>query len=648
MSDVHPLIVGSIMERRVDLDARAVDTTARTIPASLSSETPVRRWFGVETLLHTAEAVNLERAATGLPLLFGHDQTLPIGLIENVRLDGDRLRGTLRFSNNARAAEVFRDVADGFLRSLSIGYSVDRWEQAAGSDDITVTRWTPMEGSIVTVPADPTVGINRSSPLYGDTSMSDPKTPQAEIPAAEKDDQPVDLTAIRAEVAAVERARVAEIDALFSLRSVPQSAEMAALRTRAIADGLDPAEAGRQILNAMAADSKPILDYGTLTDRQTTVQHGEDARDKFARAAEEGMLVRSGMVTDPEARRRAAETGMPGKSLKTLAREWLRIAGHGDDRMTDEQVAIRALALRSPHGQTTSDFTYLLANVANKALMMGFSEAPETWQTWTRRGQLPDFKTADRINMSGFTGLAEVAEDGEISYGKFTDRKETIKLVQYAKKYRISRQLIINDDLGGLSNIPRAMGRAANRKIGDVVYAVLNGVGPTLTQDSIALWDTSTHKNYVAAATAPTVATLTTAMTAMAKQTDPNTGAALNVRARYLVVPVALEATARVLMASADDPAGATIRTPNPYAGRFEVVSDARLDGQTQGTTAWYLFADPNIFDTFEVAFLNGVDTPTLRENAAWDGQGIEYAVGIDFGVAALDFRAVHKYKGTT
>jgi len=548
MNDHPQLTAGARLERRIDLDTRAVDTTARTVPASLSSETPVRRWFGVETLLHTDDAVNLERATTGLPLLFGHDQTLPIGLIENVRLDGNRLRGTLRFSNNARASEVFRDVADGFLKSLSIGYSVDRWEQAAGSDDITVTRWTPLEGSIVTVPADPTVGINRSLP--GDTPMTDTKPTEAAVDPKGSPEPPADLNAIRAETAAAERTRVAEIDKLFALRSVPQSPEMSALRTRAIADGLDPAEAGRQILNTMAANSGPVLDYGTLTDRQTTVQHGEDARDKFTRAAEEGLLVRSGMVTDPEARRRAAETGMPGKSLKTLAREWLRIAGHGDDRMTDEQVAIRALSLRSPHGQTTSDFTYLLANVANKALMTGFAEAPETWQTWTRRGQLPDFKTADRINMSGFTGLAEVAEDGEISYGKFTDRKETIKLVQYAKKYRISRQLIINDDLGGLSSIPRAMGRAANRKIGDVVYAVLNGVGPTLTQDSIALWDTSTHKNYVAAATAPTVATLTTAMVAMAKQTDPNSAATLNVRARYLLTPVALEATARVLMAS--------------------------------------------------------------------------------------------------
>jgi hypothetical protein len=100
-------------------------------------------------------------------------------------------------------------------------------------------------------------------------------------------------------------------------------------------------------------------------------------------------------------------------------------------------------------------------------------------------------------------------------------------------------------------------------------------------------------------------------------------------------------------MAAQYDPAGtAGTLPPNPFSGRFEVISDARLDGQTYGTYAWYLFADPNVYDTFEVAFLNGVAEPYLRENQAWDLQGMEYVVGIDFGVSALDFRAVHKYRG--
>ncbi|MBK8184899.1 MAG: hypothetical protein IPK63_19240 [Candidatus Competibacteraceae bacterium] len=85
---------------------------------------------------------------------------------------------------------------------------------------------------------------------------------------------------------------------------------------------------------------------------------------------------------------------------------------------------------------------------------------------------------------------------------------------------------------------------------------------------------------------------------------------------------------------------------PNPFSGRYEVVTDARLDGQTYGTLAWYLLADPNIFDTVEVSFLNGMAEPYMRENQEWDGQGISYMIGVDFGVAALDWRGMHKYKG--
>jgi hypothetical protein len=327
------------------------------------------------------------------------------------------------------------------------------------------------------------------------------------------------------------------------------------------------------------------------------------------------------------------------------------MVGISTNGLSDEDMAGRALAYRGASGQTTSDFTNILANVANKSLLQGWDEAPETWMTWTRRGTLPDFKTAEISGISGFTSLDEVPEDGDITYGKFTDRKETIKLVSYGKKYRVSRRLIINDDLQALSAIPRAMGRAANRKVGDIVYALIDGAGPTLNQNSRALFETTYNKNYVAAATAPTVATLNTSVVAMALQTDPNTSAILNIVPRYLLVPKTLEVTARVLMAATYDPAGtAGTLPPNPFSGRFEVVSDARLDGHTGastvGTKAWYLFADPNIFDTFEVSFLNGMAEPYMRENQEWDGQGVSYMIGVDFGVAALDYRGVHKYKG--
>lgn len=662
---------GAFFERKIKIGA--IDSEKRTVEASLSSETPLMRWYGNEILVHDSSAIDMTRAVDGLPMLWNHDNGSPIGIVENVRIDNGKLRGTLKFSNNPKAREVFDDVTDGFLRNISIGYQINWWEETANSDDVRVTDWSLLETSVVSVPADASVGIGRSLSLTNcrETAIMTDETNEGGKAAdvvEMKRQHTIAKKAGAVEAVKAERVRVSDIHELFDLDVVPRNDFYLGLRARAVDEGWSVDGARKIVMEALSGEVEATADHsevrvavndGRLPQVVVPQKPGnshralgavvtEDALDKFIRGAEEGLMVRACVMTDKESVRKARESGFHGKSLRTLAGDYLRLKGENTNSMSDDDVATRSIMMSRASGQTTSDFTYLLANVASKSLLMGFEEAPETWNLWTRRGQLPDFKTADRINMSGFTGLSEVAEDGEITYGKFTDRKETIKLVQYAKKYRMSRQLIINDDLNGLTQVPRMMGRAANRKIGDVVYALLDSTGPTLTQDATALWNTATHKNYVAAATAPTVATLQTATAAMAKQTDPNTSAVLNIRPKYIVVPVALESTARVLMAAQYDPAGsAGTLTPNPWSGRFEVITDARLDGQTSGTAAWYLFADPNMFDTFEVAFLNGVSEPYLRENQAWDNQGVEYVVGIDFGVSALDFRAVHKYRGS-
>lgn len=118
----------------------------------------------------------MSRAANGLPLLYNHDTDQPIGRLEEVALRKDgRLGGMIRFSRNTRAQEVRMDVEDGILTDMSVGYRINEWveERTAGSDQATyrATNWTPMEGSIVPVPADHTVGINRGADL------SAPKAP---------------------------------------------------------------------------------------------------------------------------------------------------------------------------------------------------------------------------------------------------------------------------------------------------------------------------------------------------------------------------------------------------------------------------------------------------------------------------------------
>ncbi len=675
-------LVGKSFEFDIKIDTRDIretDTKARTVPASLSSESPVSRPWGREILVHDEKAIDLSRAADGLPLLWNHATDQPIGRVERIKIDNGKLRGVLRFSQNAKANEIFRDVADGFLRDLSIGYQIKRFEETANSDEIRVTEWELLEASVVTVPADKTVGINRSF-SGGNSVTTETQTPENAGTHDQSTATVVDLSRAHVlskkagakEAVINERKRVADLHELFDLAIVPRTDFYANLRARAVDEGW-PVDGARNILmQAMSGESEPAADWSTLTDQRAGarvathegrlppvilpgntartlgghIQMGEDALTKFRTGAELALLVRGGIESDKAKIQEAKAGGLIGMKLGRMAEQYLRTLDIETKNLSDEDMVGRAFTTRAS-GMTTSDFTNILANTASKSLLRGWDEAPEVWDRWTRRGNLSDFKVADRAGLSGFTDLDVVPENGDISYGKITDRKETIRLVEYAKKFRLTRRTIINDDLSAFSDIPRKMGRAASRKVGDLVYAVLEGVGPTLNQDSIALFDTSTHKNYDTGAAAPAVSTLETARANMAKQTDPNSGGILNIRPRFALVPVALETTFRTLMASQYDPAGtAGTLTPNPFNGLLEVICDARMDGQTNGTTAWVIAADPNIYDTVEVAFLNGMAEPYIREEQEWDTRGVEYVVGVDCGVAALDFRGFYKRRG--
>ncbi|MCB1771964.1 MAG: HK97 family phage prohead protease [Candidatus Competibacteraceae bacterium] len=671
--------------RTLEIDRAVASPDDRTVPASLSSEIEVSRWFGREVLIHDADSIVMDRARDGLPLIWNHNSDVPIGLVENLRLEDKKLRGVLRFSRNPKAEEVWIDVQDGMLRNISIGYRILEWVESTDSDLVRVIKWELCEASIAPVPADHTVGINRSQDLpklhsreaervtTQETSpMTDEITPVAAEPSPVADivqirrEHEIVAAQARKDAIASERKRTADVSAVFDLSVIPRIPEMQALRAKALDEGWSADQTREVVLRSLQSLSQPVADHSRTTDDDMGIHHDApvqqqtrastrvDALDKFKQGVSEAFVVRAGLDSSREAVTKARQGGFIGVRLSRMAEHYLQLVGVDTRGLSDDQISQRALVTRAS-GMTTSDFANLLVNTANKALLLGWEQAPETWQLWTRIGQVPDFKQATRTGLSGFSALAVVPEDGEITYGKFTDRKETIQAVSYAKKFRLTYQAIKNDDLNAFTAIPRGMGRAAQGIIGDVVYALLDGVGPTLNQDSTAMFDTAGHSNYVAAATAPNVTTLDTAFTAMAKQTDPNSGKALNITPRYLLVPKALETTGRVLNTSMYDPAaspgstsGKNIMAPNPFQNRLEVISDARLDGQTNGTAAWYLAADPNRFDTVEVAFVDGVAEPYLREEQEWDTRGVEWVVGVDFGVAALDYRGLHKYKGNT
>ena len=147
-------------------EVREIDTEARTVWLAFSSETPVERWFGEEVLDHSEGAIRLGRLENGAALLVNHDWDDQVGVIEEIEIGSDRRgRAKVRFGKSARADEIFQDVVDGIRKHVSFGYGVHKVEVESRKgmpDLVRVTDWEPYEISIVSVPADPTVGVGRS------------------------------------------------------------------------------------------------------------------------------------------------------------------------------------------------------------------------------------------------------------------------------------------------------------------------------------------------------------------------------------------------------------------------------------------------------------------------------------------------------
>lgn len=155
----------NIEHRAMALDAKPVDEESRRVRIAISSEEPVMRSFGMEVLEHTSEAIDLSFLASGrAPLLLDHDPEKQIGVIESVELDGSarRLRATVRFGKGALAKEAFDDVVDGIRANISVGYAINKLEKSR-NDTYVAKSWRPMEASLVSIPADVTVGVGRSS-----------------------------------------------------------------------------------------------------------------------------------------------------------------------------------------------------------------------------------------------------------------------------------------------------------------------------------------------------------------------------------------------------------------------------------------------------------------------------------------------------
>lgn len=249
--DLSRDLEGQLLKRSEVADFTVSDDE-RSIEFPFSSEYPVSRYFGNEVLAHDERSADLSRLNDSAPFLFNHDPNKVIGVVERAWIDGKKKRGyaKVKFSRNAFAQEVLADVRDGVLRNVSFGYAINDMEQR-GSGDFVATSWAPYEVSVVSIPADPTVGVGRSletdpaAPAASPTPETEPEVPMENTP---------DISAVRAEAAAeaakAERARISGITALT------EKYGMADLGRQLIEGGRSLDEARAAVLEKIGA--KPV------------------------------------------------------------------------------------------------------------------------------------------------------------------------------------------------------------------------------------------------------------------------------------------------------------------------------------------------------------------------------------------------------
>jgi len=379
-----------------------------------------------------------------------------------------------------------------------------------------------------------------------------------------------------------------------------------------------------------------------------SIRINRDETDKFRDARIAALCLRNGMnandLGESTVSAVRANRELQNYGLLDLAFDCIRSAGAGRSHMNNVDIAETILdpVKRRELGATSGDFPYIVGNVANKVALKAYLNAPTTYQMWCVIGELPDFKTSDLVNMSGFSTLTATLPGEPPKRLKMSDTREQVKLTTYHNTFVLDFQSLVNDDKNFFSRIIPGLSSAARRKVNALAYGILNA--NAVLADNVALFYATTHVN-----TGTTGAISDTTITELVKklglQTDPQ-GNKLNYTGRYFLVPKTKEGTALKYLANDIPYITDSSANASTYRGRFEVIADAELDGGS--TTAYYLTADPSIADTVGVYFLNGKDAPTIREaeNTIGSPLGINYEISLHAGAKALDYRGMAKNAG--
>lgn len=470
--------------------------------------------------------------------------------------------------------------------------------------------------------------IAKETPVMSGTKKAAAGAPTAEIETQEVVGvEPVALEAQPTAAPASEPVAAVTMSATQASR-LYQIAARSAVSAEVVAAAIEAGHDFETALDQISAKWKEQGDVDTPMHGRPTARILRDERETM-RAGMEQALVAQMSRRDP-----ASDMARPymAMSLVEMAAE---ASGYDGPMRTAHD---RQQVFMATH--STSDFPAIFENALNKQLEARYRDAVPTYRNIARQVTFNDFRPHPMVRVGDFPELQEINEGGEIQFGTFGEKKESVAVKSYAIGVRISRHMLINDELDAISQIVADRGRAIARFEDKVFYAMMlggsNADGPTLAETSRQVFNT-TDKTKVNSGAAINVASLAAGRAALRKQVGID-GAALGVAPSILLVGPDKETEAEQLVAPV---AAAQAGNVNPFSGRLRVVTTEKITGN-----AWYLFADPADVPNFVFGFLSGFDAPRMRMDEPFGQQGMALSVEHDFGVGAIDFRGGYKNPG--
>lgn len=640
--EIKKQIEGSNYERKLSLNNNAIDEKNRTISfIFISKDNEGKRYSPWENEKYI-EQLDVKGAKFERLKTFFKDHTnsasSAIGKVRNVRIENDELKGDVVFGNDEDANKIFRKYLDGILTDVSIGYTVNSAkieERSEEPDIVTVTDYEIYELSAVGIGFDKGAIVGREvEKKRGEYFMneklkkeleqlrsavdeltSEQKTRKAELEKLDKENQIKanekrslnDKDETRAkDILNKERQRIAEINSMVEGNVLNQ------IRANTfIEDGSSLEQVRKAIVNKKIENSQTIKVIG-----QPDVEN-------MNRAISDAMAIRCGISIDKPHKN---VDMFRNASLLDVAKYSLNYNGY--DRV---DLAQRAMS--------SSDFVMLLGNVANRVVASSFEEQEGTYKLWTTNVDLPDFRLRNEVGLSNQNGrLRKVGEKQEKKNIEFSEFSESWKLDSYGEKFFLSREMIINDDLGVFTGIVNEFGRMSKRTANGLVYDLLqskNDFKDYKMKDTNPIFDTK-HNNVTTTGSVLSTTSLTQGRTAIRRQKEGEI--ALNINPKFLLVSPENETIAKQLLTSEADITKNNSGIANPHKNGFNLIVDAELDAKP-----WYLLAPRKTIKTGTLQGTNGM--PIVKETQQ-GLSGTEFECVFDFGLVVEDYRSLYKNKG--